>query len=277
MTPLILGVLNTTPDSFSDGGQHADVDAAVARADQMIAEGADIIDVGGESTRPFADPVSLDVELARTIPVIEAISDRVRVSIDTRHEPVARAAVEAGASLINDVSASLWPVAADTGVGWIAMHMQGDPQTMQQAPTYDDVVDEVVAFLTERGEAARNAGVEEVWIDPGFGFGKTLEHNLALLAATPRFVATGFDVVVATSRKSSLGALIAETDGTDTPAPVDERLVGSLSTATYAMVRGARMVRAHDIAATWQAVTVFAAAQAAAGGTSATGDDGKAS
>ncbi len=257
-----MGVLNVTPDSFSDGGDHVDLDTAVARVDEMIAEGADVIDVGGESTRPGADPVGLDTELARTIPVIEAIADRVRVSIDTRHDAVARAAVAAGATLVNDVSASLWPVAADTGAGWIAMHMQGAPATMQAAPTYDDVVDEVLAFLVERAEAARAAGVEEVWIDPGFGFGKTVDHNVALLAATPRFVATGFDVVVATSRKSTLGALIAESDGTPEPAPVDERLVGSIATATFALAHGARMVRAHDIAATWQAVTVVAASAA---------------
>ncbi len=262
MKPLILGVLNTTPDSFSDGGDHVDLETAVARVDEMLAEGADIIDVGGESTRPFADPVPIEVELARTVPVIDAIADRCRVSIDTRHAEVARAAVAAGATLINDVSASLWNVAADTGVGWIAMHMRGNPQTMQQRPEYDDVVDDVLSFLTDRAETARSAGVDEIWIDPGFGFGKDLEHNLALLAATPRFVATGFPVVVATSRKSSLGKLIAESDGVDDPAPMEERLVGSIATATYAMVRGARMVRALDIAATWQAATVVAASAA---------------
>ena len=164
-----MGVLNVTPDSFSDGGRWLDPDAAVAHGLALVAEGADVVDVGGESTRPGAEPVAEDEELRRVLPVIEALAPHVRVSIDTRRAAVAEAAVAAGATLVNDVSASLWPVAAAAGpgVGWVAMHMQGEPRTMQQAPAYDDVVAEVRAFLVERAERARAAGVDEVWIDPG--------------------------------------------------------------------------------------------------------------
>ncbi|MFM7064877.1 MAG: dihydropteroate synthase, partial [Actinomycetes bacterium] len=183
----VMGVLNATPDSFSDGGRHLDLEAARARVLQMVAEGADWIDVGGESTRPGAAPVPLDEELRRVVPVVEAVAADCRaagvgLSVDTRHEPVARAAVAAGATVVNDVSASLWPVAADLGVGWVAMHMAGDPRTMQADPRYDDVVDEVRRFLAGRAETARAAGVPQVWVDPGIGFGKTTQHNLQLLA-----------------------------------------------------------------------------------------------
>ena len=252
--PLVMGILNVTPDSFSDGGEWFDREQAVARGRQMIAEGADIVDVGGESTRPHAEPVPTDEELRRVIPVIEALSPEVRVSIDTTKDEVARASVRAGATLINDVSASLWPAAAECGVGWVAMHRQGTPADMQDHPHYDDVVAEVTAYLRDRAEAATEAGIAEVWIDPGIGFGKTAHHNLQLLAAVDDLVGVGYPVLVGTSRKSFLGALAPAADGT--PAPVDHRLPGSLATATWAMANGAGMVRVHDVAASVQAATL---------------------
>ncbi len=256
--PLVLGVLNVTPDSFSDGNAHFDLDAAVARTEVMLAEGADLIDVGGESTRPGADPVSVEVELRRVIPVIEAIADRCAVSIDTRNAAVARAAVAAGAVVINDVSASLDEVAADLGVGWIAMHMRGVPKTMHLQVEYETVVDEVLRFLVARAERARAMGVEQVWIDPGFGFGKTLEHNLKLLAAMHRFVATGHPVVVGISRKRSLGRLLAASDRVENVSS-DDRLEASVAAACYAVRAGANMVRAHDVGPTVSALAVMSA------------------
>lgn len=256
MKPLVLGILNVTPDSFSDGGQHNSCQQAVEHARQMLFEGADIIDVGGESTRPGAALVSIDEELERVVPVIRELSSFTKVSVDTRKAEVARAAVEAGATIINDVSAALWQVAADTGVGWIAMHMQGEPGQMQSQPRYYDVVSEVKDFLVERGEQARAAGVDSVWIDPGFGFGKTLEHNLALLTNLDRLVDTGIPVAVGLSRKSMFGTMLGRSDGNDEPAPADDRLEGSIAAATFAMVLGAKMIRAHDVKATAQAVKV---------------------
>jgi dihydropteroate synthase len=251
--PLVMGILNVTPDSFSDGGRFFETDEAVAKGRSMIAEGADIIDVGGESTRPGAAPVEVDEELRRVVPVIEALAGHVRVSVDTTKDQVAEAAVDAGASLINDVSASLWPVAARRGVGWVAMHRQGTPAIMQVDPHYDDVVAEVVDFLVERAGAAVDSGVAEVWIDPGIGFGKTLQHNLELLAAVSTVTATGYPVLVGTSRKRFIGVLTA---AGEEPDPVDERLPGSLATATWAMEAGASMVRVHDVAPTVQAATL---------------------
>jgi dihydropteroate synthase len=249
--PLVMGILNVTPDSFSDGGQWFERDRAVGRGRAMVAEGADIVDVGGESTRPGAEPVPVDKELTRVVPVVEALAGEVRVSVDTTKEAVADAAVDAGATLINDVSASLWPVAARRGVGWVAMHRKGTPATMQRGPHYDDVVAEVATLLVERASRAASAGVDEVWIDPGIGFGKSVDHNLSLLGALGDLVATGYPVVVGTSRKSFLGS-VARSAG-EAPLPVGDRLPASLATATWAMERGARMVRVHDVAATVQA------------------------
>lgn len=262
-----MGVLNVTPDSFSDGGHHLSPERAVARAREMVEEGARVIDVGGESTRPGAVPVPAHEELRRVVPVIEALAselvpDGARVSIDTRKPAVARAAVAAGATLVNDVSASLWETAAELGVGWVAMHARGDPATMQDDPRYGDVVAEVVGFLEQRASVAVRAGVEEVWVDPGIGFGKTLEHNLALLAHLDALVATGFPVLVGASRKSSLARLLGEADLAGRPgvAPeipgVQDRLEGSIAAAVWAVDRGARMVRAHDVLATTQALAV---------------------
>jgi dihydropteroate synthase len=188
-----MGVVNVTPDSFSDGGHFLDHQAAIAHGRTLVGQGADWIDVGGESTRPRAEPVPVDEELRRVIPVVEALaSEGVAVSIDTRKAAVAEAAVAAGARMINDVSASLAAVAGTTGAAFVAMHMLGDPRTMQADPAYGDVVTEVRDFLVERADAARAAGVREVWIDPGIGFGKTLDHNLDLLANLDVLVATGY-------------------------------------------------------------------------------------
>lgn len=276
MTPIqVMGVLNVTPDSFSDGGRFDDVDRAVERVAVMLDEGARCIDVGGESTRPGAAPIDPDDECRRVLPVLEAVAPMVaargaRLSIDTRNEHTARKAVAAGASLLNDVSASLWKVAADLGVGWVAMHMAGDPRTMQQDPHYDDVVDEVRRFLVERAGAAVAAGVPEVWVDPGIGFGKTTEHNLDLLAHLDLLVAEGFPVLVGTSRKRFTGELLARSDAAGrglgdladgfrgAPVAVEERVDASLATATWAMVQGARMVRAHDVSVTARAATIVA-------------------
>jgi dihydropteroate synthase len=258
--PLVMGILNVTPDSFSDGGEWFESGQAIVRAHEMIAEGADIVDVGGESTRPGAEPVPADEELRRVIPVIEALAGQVRVSIDTTKQAVAEAAVGAGASLINDVSATLWPTAAQLEVGWVAMHRKGTMATMQRHPHYGDVVEEVTALLVDRAGRAAAAGVDEIWIDPGIGFGKTVDHNLRLLGSLGDLVATGYPVMVGTSRKSFLGALAPSADGS--PAPVGERLPASLATATWAMQQGARMVRVHDVSATVQAAVLVGPAGA---------------
>jgi dihydropteroate synthase len=260
VVPLVMGVLNVTPDSFSDGGQWFDADAAVAHGLEMVEAGAAIVDVGGESTRPGAAPVDPDEERRRVLPVVEALAAHVRVSIDTRHADTAHAALDAGASLVNDVSASLHDVAATHSAGWVAMHMKGEPRTMQKAAVYSDVVAEVREFLVDRAEVAAAAGVEEVWIDPGIGFGKTGAHNLELLAHLDELVATGWPVVVGTSRKSFLGHLLARTDGLadGEVVPPDDRLEGSIATATWAAWKGARMIRAHDVRATVHAMQVVA-------------------
>lgn len=252
-----MGVLNVTPDSFSDGGRWLDPDAAVAHGREMVAEGADIIDVGGESTRPGALAVSEDEELRRVLPVVEALAgEGLAVSIDTRKASVARAAVAAGASIINDVSSELWSVAAETGAGWVAMHMPADPEVMQRHAHYDDVVAEVRAYLVQRADEATRAGVERVWIDPGIGFGKTAEHNLSLLRHLDELVATGFPVLVGTSRKSFLGRLAPDARGE--PAVPSDRLEGTVATTTWAITRGADIVRVHDVRPVSQAVRLAA-------------------
>lgn len=254
MPALVMGVLNVTPDSFSDGGRYLDRDAAVARGLAMVEEGADVVDVGGESSRPRARSVDEAEERRRVVPVVAALAPHVRVSVDTVKAGVAEAAVEAGATLINDISASLAPVAATAGVGWVAMHMQGTPVTMQVQPRYDDVVAEVGDFLAARAAWAAELGVTEVWVDPGIGFGKTAAHNLALLAHLPQLTAAGCPVLVGTSRKSFLGALSALPG--EPATPVDDRLEASLATAVWAMASGAAMVRAHDVAATATAARI---------------------
>lgn len=265
--PRVMGILNVTPDSFSDGGRFASRDAALRRAGAMVAEGADLVDVGGESTRPGARPVSVQEELDRVVPVIEALAGDlpVPVSVDTSKPEVMRAAVAAGAALINDVAALRRPgalaAAAELGVPVCLMHMQGEPGTMQESPTYRDVVGEVAAFLAGRVSACEAAGMarDRLLIDPGFGFGKTLAHNLALLRGLPRLGALGLPVLVGLSRKSMIGALLGD-------VPVEGRLHGSVAAAVLAAERGAAIVRVHDVGPTVQALRILAAVGDDAGG-----------
>ena len=259
-TPVVMGILNVTPDSFSDGGRFARRDAALAHARGMIAEGAAIIDIGGESTRPGASPATLDEELARVMPVIEALraESPVFISVDTSKPEVMRAATEAGADIINDVRALAEPgaleAAAASRAGICLMHMRGEPRTMQDAPRYDDVVAEVSTFLAARIAACREAGVDiaRLAIDPGFGFGKRTVDNLALLKHLGRLRGLGAALAVGLSRKSMLAKL--------TGRAVDDRTAGSVALAAIAVLNGARIVRAHDVAATLDAVRVAAAA-----------------
>jgi dihydropteroate synthase len=264
--PLVMGILNVTPDSFSDGGRYLDPTAAIEWGRQMVAEGADVVDVGGESTRPGAAPVDEAEELRRVLPVVEALSPEIRVSIDTIKPNVAAAAVAAGATLVNDVGGALGPVAADLGVGWVAMHMQGTPQDMQHDPRYGDVVAEVHDAVLTRARDALAAGVPEVWVDPGIGFGKTAAHNLALLAHLPALAAgaaaLGAQVLVGTSRKSFLGRF--GTEPGRPPVPVDDRLEASLATAVWALSQGAAMVRVHDVAPTVLAASLVGRSAAVA-------------
>jgi dihydropteroate synthase len=243
-----MGVLNVTPDSFFDGGRYQSSETAIARGRAMFAEGADIIDVGGESSRPGATPVTEGEELRRVIPVIEALAPLGPISVDTVKAGVARAAVGAGAGLINDVSGTLWPVAAECGVGWVAMHRKGSAADMQEDPRYDDVVVEVHDHLVELADRAAAAGVGEIWVDPGIGFGKTVEHNLALLAHLDRLVERaderGARVLVGTSNKWFLG-VIASSAGV--PSAPEDRAEGSLASSTWAMAQGVQMVRVHDV------------------------------
>ena len=243
-----MGVLNVTPDSFFDGGRYASSDDAIPRGRAMFAEGADVVDVGGESSRPGSAPVDEAEELRRVIAVIEALAPLGPVSVDTVKVGVARAAVEAGATLINDVSGTLWPVAAECGVGWVAMHRQGTAAQMQVDPRYDDVVAEVHGHVLDLADRAADAGVGEVWVDPGIGFGKTVEHNLALLANVDQLVAAaeerGARVLVGTSNKWFLGVIGSSADA---PLPVDDRADGSLASSTWAMTQGVHMVRVHDV------------------------------
>lgn len=260
--PWIMGILNVTPDSFSDGGRHADVRAAVDAALRMESEGADVIDVGGESTRPGAAPVPVAEEIARVLPVIEGIRRRsgVTISIDTMKPAVAREAMDAGATIWNDVNAlreeTALELAADMGCDVVLMHMQGEPRTMQANPKYDDVVADVMAFLRARAHAAMQAGIaaEKIWIDPGIGFGKTLAHNLALTRAVGALKEeTGFKLLYGASRKSFIGRI--------DPAATDarERLGGSLAAAIRAVSLGADMLRVHDVRETVQAMRVWRA------------------
>lgn len=246
-----MGILNVTPDSFSDGGRYLDREAALERGMSMVAEGADVVDVGGESSRPGAQEVPVSQEIQRVVEVVRGLSSYVRVSIDTVKPEVAEAAIEAGATILNDVSAQLAPLAASAKVAWVAMHRQGTPQTMQRDPRYVDVVGEVRDFLRRKAEWAVGLGVEEIWVDPGIGFGKTFDHNVALLEHLSTFVVEGWPVLVGTSRKRFLGRLTLR-EGEPEAGPL-EREEASLATATAAMASGASMVRAHDVRATVQA------------------------
>jgi dihydropteroate synthase len=263
-----MGVVNLTPDSFSDGGRFLDPAAALAQARRLIAEGADILDLGAESTRPGAAPIPAEQEIARLIPLIRAIraESDVAISVDTMKPQTARAAVAAGASLWNDVTAlrhapGSLAAAAELGCEVVLMHMQGKPATMQAAPRYDDVAAEVAEFLAGRAEAALDAGVarERIWLDPGIGFGKhMIRHNLPLLAGLDRIVGLGFPVLLGASRKSFIGAL-------DRDAPPDQRLGGSIAAALAGAAAGVAAVRVHDVRETVQALRVWAAIEAARG------------
>ena len=261
--PRVMGIVNVTPDSFSDGGAHFDADAAVAHGLQLAAEGADVLDVGGESTRPGAEPVPLEEELRRVVPVVERLARETAlpVSIDTSRPEVMRAAVEAGAGMINDVYGLRREGALDTaaalGVPVVLMHMLGEPRSMQDAPEYDDVVGEVHRFLAERIFAAEMAGIDRkrIVVDPGFGFGKTTAHNLQLLARLERFGELGVPVLAGLSRKRTIGELT----GRDSPV---ERIHGSVAAHVIAAQRGARLLRVHDVAATGDALKVWNAGAA---------------
>jgi dihydropteroate synthase len=269
LPPLVMGVVNVTPDSFSDGGRFADAEAAIAHGLALVREGADLLDVGGESTRPGAAPVSLDEELARVLPVVRGLASQtlalghglptVPLSVDTSKAEVARRCLEAGAHAINDVTAlrgdpDMAAVVRDCGAGVILMHMQGTPATMQAAPTYADVVREVSEFLEARLQAAADLGIaaSQVVLDPGIGFGKTAAHNLELLGRLDELQRLGRPVCLGVSRKGFLGKLLGR--------PVQERLSGSLAAVCFALSRhAAQVVRVHDVAATRDAVTLFAA------------------
>jgi dihydropteroate synthase len=260
--PAVMGILNVTPDSFSDGDRYSSIDAALSRAAQMIAEGAAIIDVGGESTRPGAEAVSVEVELARVLPVITGIaaSSDVAISIDTSKPEVMAAAVAAGACIINDVYAlrafGAREVAAKTRAGVVLMHMQGEPRTMQESPRYEDVVGEVIGFLQTQRDACVADGIapESIAVDPGLGFGKQLSHNLALFKALPKFAVLRSPLLIGVSRKNVIGKILGR--------GVNDRLYGGLGLAALAVAYGARIIRTHDVEATRDAIgTVTAVLQ----------------
>jgi dihydropteroate synthase len=257
--PVVMGVVNVTPDSFSDGGKWLDPDKAIAHARRLVADGAAILDIGGESTRPGANPVVAEEQLRRIVPVFEGLQGvEARLSIDTTKASVARAAIEAGADIVNDVTAlrddpDLAGLCAERGVTVCLMHMLGEPRTMQDDPHYDDVVDDIKAFLVERLEHGVAAGIAEdkVWLDPGIGFGKTVDHNLALLARLDELVAIGRPIVVGTSRKGFIGRISGEEIG--------GRVPGTIATNVIALGNGAEVFRVHDVAAVAQALEVAAA------------------
>jgi dihydropteroate synthase len=258
MKPKLMGVVNVTPDSFSDGGRFVDPDAAIAHGRKLVRDGADLLDVGGESTRPGAEEVNEAEELARIVPVVAGLAGTAPISIDTSKLAVATAALDAGAAVVNDVTAlrndpEIAALCAERGAGMVLMHMRGNPRTMQRGPTYEDVVDEVKAFLDERLQAAVGAGVEEerIWLDPGIGFGKTLDHNLELLRRLAELRELGRPLVVSTSRKGFLGKI----DGSS----VDDRIGGTVASSVLAAVEGAEIVRVHDVAEAAQAMKVAAA------------------
>lgn len=259
--PRVMGIVNVTPDSFSDGGRHGQAQAAIRHCEQLLRDGADILDVGGESSRPGADPVPLEEELRRVLPVLEAAAKLgVPVSVDTYKTEVMRAALDLGVDIVNDINALRAPgaaeaVSAHAACGVCLMHMQGEPKSMQAGePAYADVVDEVKRFLNERAQVLRTAKVaaERIVLDPGIGFGKTVAHNFALLARQPELLALGYPVLAGWSRKSSLGAVTAK--------PVGDRLIASVAAALAAAQQGARVLRVHDVAATREALQVWEAA-----------------
>lgn len=264
--PALMGILNVTPDSFSDGGQFESTASAVDHALRMVDEGADLIDVGGESTRPGASAVSLSDELRRVMPVVEALASRgIVVSVDTSKSEVARAALAAGAQVVNDVTAFrdslMASVCASAGCMVCLMHMQGEPRTMQATPQYGDVVEEVRSFLLSAARGAEAAGIarDRIWIDPGIGFGKTVAHNLTLLRRLDRFVDTGYPVLLGVSRKSFLGK-VGMSEGQI--LPVGERLPATLAAQVIGQLAGVRIIRAHDVAEARRAIDLVSAIRA---------------
>ncbi|MCF7796816.1 MAG: dihydropteroate synthase [Lentisphaeria bacterium] len=256
----LMGILNVTPDSFSDGGRYETPHDAIERARQMVKAGAKIIDVGGESTRPGAAKISVEEELARVLPVITVLRDwpEILISIDTYRQPVASAAVVAGAQIVNDISGGrfddkMLPFVAETGVGYVMMHIQGTPETMQQNPVYDDVIHEIYDYFRTGLDRARNYGMrsDQIVLDPGIGFGKTLEHNVKIFQSLKTFQTLGRPLLVGASRKSFIDKIF--------PSTVENRLPGSLAAALGALQEGARILRVHDVVETQQAVQVFQA------------------
>jgi len=266
-TTRVMGILNVTPDSFSDGGSYSDAEAAVERALQMVAEGAALIDIGGESTRPDAATVSTQEEIDRVVPVIELFSQQsaVPVSLDTSKPEVMRAGVQAGAQMLNDVRALTIPgaleAAADLQVPVCLMHMQGTPKNMQNKPIYQDVTSDIKKYHEERVAVATRAGIrrDQLIVDPGFGFGKTLQHNLQLLRNLDEFVDTDMPLLVGLSRKSMIGKLLENVGHTGASVDIDKRLAGSVTLALYAAQKGAHIVRVHDVRETVAALTIAAA------------------
>lgn len=254
----VMGVLNATPDSFSDGGDYFNVELAIERGIQLFEEGADVVDVGGESTRPGAEPVPAEIELSRVEPIVEALVKHGAVSIDTYKAPVAARCMELGAKIINDVTgfrdSEMIRVARQTDAALCLMHMLGEPRTMQSNPVYGDVVSEVRDYLDEQAETLQSEQIarERIWIDPGIGFGKTLDHNLSLLSRLGEIVCLGYPVVVGVSRKSFIGKVVGEEDP-------KRRLGGSISAMLRAVANGARVVRVHDVRETVQALKVWSA------------------
>ncbi|HXQ71515.1 MAG TPA: dihydropteroate synthase [Pyrinomonadaceae bacterium] len=262
---LIMGILNVTPDSFSDGGQFLSADQALVRAEEMIAEGADIIDIGGESTRPGGEPVSVEEEIGRVVPVIEALSTRVStpISVDTTKSEVARAALDAGAAIVNDISALRFDfyvadAVARAGAGLVLMHSRGTPATMHRMPPVADIMNEVVSSLRASIHMAERRGVarESIVIDPGIGFGKTQEQNLELIARLDELIAAfpDYPLLIGTSRKSFIGRILADDSGT--PAPPAERLHGTMATITAAVLKGAHIIRVHDVKAAAETIRI---------------------
>ncbi len=250
----IMGILNVTPDSFSDGGLYTDVDKAVSHAKEMIAQGATIIDIGAESSRPGSDPVSEEEELKRILPVLKRLASEVDVvlSIDTQKPGVARECLKLGAQVINDITGladeKMMQVISEYNASVVIMHMQGEPRSMQQSPTYTDVVEDIISFFEERISAARNAGIDGVIVDPGIGFGKTVEHNLQILKKLEEFSSLGVPLLIGTSRKSFIGK-ISDID-------VDERLEGTIASNVVAIMNGARIIRVHDVKECKRAVQI---------------------
>ncbi len=261
--PLVMGVLNVTPDSFSDGSRFADLGSAVAQAQKLAGDGADLIDIGGESTRPGSGRVEADEQIRRIVPVLEALASKLPVawSVDTRSSPVAAAAIDAGATLINDISAgrddpAILRLAAQRRLPVVLMHMQGEPRTMQVNPHYQDVIEEVKSFFVERIEAAKSAGInaDQILLDPGIGFGKNINHNLTLIREMRQFTQLGRPLVIGTSRKGFIGTISGE------PQP-NQRLFGTAATVAWSIANGAGIVRVHDVEAMLKVVRVIRAIQ----------------